>query len=116
MTTWHAVRQFVYRLCYTNEGHLDLTWLITGWVLGLASVGVVSEAIGHLLSRSAWAFLIGAFSTALLSAIPIAKARLLRNATAPGTLTSAVASALESVGVRAPTGIDQAEAEAEKPA
>lgn len=110
-----ALRVLLYRLFYTAEGHLDLTWPILLVVLALAAVGIAAGISGRELPNAVWAFLAGAFSSALIAAVPIGKARILAGATSPGAIAEAVAkaTALASTGVKAPSLADRAAAEAE---
>lgn len=66
------------RLCFTCEGHLDLSWLLVIVFTLLAIVGTCAELWGaQRPSPWWWAWLGGAYLAVLIAAVPIAKARIL---------------------------------------
>lgn len=89
------LRRLAERLCFTAEGHLDLSWLL---VLIFALLGVVGSAcefrialVGAAAPPGAptnhvspwwWAWLGSSQLAVLIAAVPVAKARLLANSRA----------------------------------
>jgi len=91
-------RPFWASLIYTKEGDLDFSWVLA-LLMGLAGVfGFVwvivacsTAALGNILA--AWSFLGGAFASVLLAAVPIAKAKIMANATLPSNLAKDIGDA-----------------------
>lgn len=84
----------LHRLFFTGHGELDLTWFLVLLFGFMAAFGFIVEGLaGATISTAAWSFLGGAFVSALISAIPINKARILANAKSPGAISNAIASA-----------------------
>lgn len=89
-----ALRTLAYRLVYTSEGHLDLSWPFCGGLIGLVAACVVGELTGHAVSAVAWGTLGGMFTATLTAAIPIGKARIL----ARSALSAALPEAADETG------------------
>jgi len=82
-------------LFYTKSGELDLAILFSAIILLVGLIAVFVELFTPTrLPNVAWTFLISSFSTTLIAAVPVNRARILANATMPGSVADAVAKAL----------------------
>lgn len=91
---WEVCKKFWYRLFFTAEDHLDLTWFFV-LLMGCAGVfGLVWEVVTNgQATNAAWAFMGASFASVLIAAVPIAKARLLAQTKATKELADAITSA-----------------------
>lgn len=84
-------------LFFTQDGDLDLTWLFV-LIMGLVGVTgflwvVVISPASLAIQVVAWAFLGAAFTSVLIAAIPVTKAKILAKSTLPTDLAKTIASA-----------------------
>lgn len=85
-------RPFWGSLFFTWDGELDLSWLFV-FLMGLGGViGFLFEVFnnGHG-SIAGWAFLGAAFSSVLIAAIPVAKAKILAESKVSGEVAKGIA-------------------------
>lgn len=97
-------RSIGHALLYTKENQLDLTWLLVSVITGCIVLGVVCECLGHHISVAAWSVLGTVFTSALIAAIPVNKARILASSTAVGDVAKGVATAANDIVAADPTG------------
>ena len=85
-------------LCYTSEGHLDLSWCLAAAALIIGIVAFFGEATGRLKpSPEGWAFLGGFVLALLICGAARDRASILAKATSPGSLAKGIASAVPNL-------------------
>lgn len=88
-------RSFWYSLVFTKEHHLDLTFLFCLMLVLTGCIAVLCECLtGGKTSNAGYGFIGGAFSLALLAAIPINKARILASSNVPGNIAQSLSQAI----------------------
>jgi len=90
------MRRFWHSLVFTKEGDMDWSWCLCLICVFVGCVVFVLEAVtGLRASVAAWSWLGTTFAATLISAVPIAKSRLLANSRMVGDVAHGVASASE---------------------
>jgi len=88
-------RSFWRALVFEKDNDLNLSWIITVIIMLAGVFAIICDCVtGHSISNAAWAWLGGSFASVLIASVPIAKAKILANATLPGSTTDAIGKAL----------------------
>lgn len=99
-------RPFLKAILYEKDGDLNLTWLFVlimgmmgsaGFVWSVIMAPIFGYPVTTIVQIAAWSFLAGAFASVLIAAVPLAKAKILANATLPSELSKSIAEIADNV-------------------
>lgn len=97
-------RPFFAALLFEKDGDLNLTWMFVLLMGMIGAIGFMYTLVTPTMTLfdrlAAWSFLGGSFMGVLISAIPLAKAKVLAKSTLPSDFAKSIASV-------APKSVDQ---------